>query len=327
MDEREFVQARQAGWKRLTEILGRIEASGSLRRLSRRDVRELGPLYRRAASDLAYARAHAVTGQLTRHLNRLVARSYALLYRADSANWGGLTRLFTRDLPQTFRRRLPFFVAATAMLVIGAIGAYWLVVQSRSNLDLFVPPGHPLRESVDIWAKGDTTRRIDDGKSAVFASALMVNNIRVSFMAFASGIVGCVITCAMMVYNGAILGALAGLMTHVHRHSTLWPGIVPHGIIELSATCIAGGAGLMLGWALIAPGPYLRRDALVLAAQDAVRLVLGVVFMLIFCGIVEAFISPSTLPAWFKLTFGAITGVAFYAYLFLAGREAAAEPG
>ncbi len=322
MDEREFVQSRQAGWRRLTEILGRIETSGGLRRLSREDVRELGPLYRRAASDLAYARAHAVTGNLTGHLNRLVARSYALLYHSDTRSWRGLRQFFTHDFPQTFRRRLPFFLTAVALMLAGALLAYWLMMQSRDNLDIFVPPNHPMRSSVDIWASGKTTRVIHEGESAVGASALMTNNIRVSILAFAAGILGCVLTAFIMFENGAMLGALAGLMTHVHHHDTLWPGILPHGVVELSATCIAGGAGLMLGWALLVPGPYRRRDALVAAALDAIRLVVGVSFLLIFCGVVEAFISPSRLPAGFKIAFGITTFFALYGYLFLAGRDA-----
>jgi len=321
MDEREFVQSRQAGWKRLTEILDRVERSGGLRGLAREDLRELGPLYRRAASDLAYARAHAVTGNLTAHLNRLVARAHALLYHTDRRTWRGLGSFFSRDFPQTFRRRLPFFLAAVAFLLAGALLAYWLMMQSRSNLDIFFPPDSPLRASVDVWQSGKTTRTIRDGESAIGASALMTHNIQVSFLAFSTGILGCVVTALMLFQNGAMLGALAGLMTYVHHHDTLWPGILPHGVVELSATCIAGAAGFLLGWALLVPGPYRRRDALVIAALDAVRLIVGVCALLVFCGIVEAFISPSRLPAGFKIAFGVLTFFGLYAYLFFAGRS------
>ena len=88
---------------------------------------------------------------------------------------------------------------------------------------------------------------------------------------------------------------------------------------------IAGAAGLSLGWALLAPGPYRRRDALVLAARDSVKLIIGGVFLLIFAGLVEGFISHSTLPKPLKIAFGLGSGIALYSYLLFSGRQSAGE--
>lgn len=321
MDEREFVESRQASWQRLTAILQKATVGAGLKNLTREELRDLGPLYRRAASDLAYARAHAITGRLIGHLNHLVAQSYALLYQTDTRRWGGLLRFFTHDLPQTFRRRVAFFLAATGFLILGGVIAYAMVAQSRDNIDLFVPPDSMMRDSLEIWESGKVAERIHDAEAAALASFLMQNNIRVSFIAFALGILGAVFTALVIFYNGAILGAFAGAMTHVGQHHNFWPGILPHGVVELSATCLAGAAGLSLGWALLAPGRYRRRDALVMAALDSVKLVIGVVFLLIFAGLVEAFLSHSLLSRSFKVTFGIASGVALYAYLFFTARD------
>src|SRR5205085_7451576 len=167
---------------------------------------------------------------------------------------------------------------------------------------------------------------IDDGTAAVYASSLMQNNIRVSFVAFAGGLPGGFLTGYILFNNGAVLGAMAGLMTQVHQHHNFWPGILPHGIVELSETVIAGAAGLSLGWALLAPGIYRRRDALVLAARDSVKLIVGGCFLLIFAGLVEGFLSHSLLPKPFKITFGIASGIALYSYLLLAGREQGTQP-
>src|SRR5690349_53371 len=122
MDEREFVASRQATWDRLSAIVAKGAGPQGLKALPREDLRALGPLYRRAASDLAYARAHAVSPQLTASLNQLAARSFALLYHTDTRGWGGLLQFFTQEFPRTFRRRLPFFLASVGMMVLGAIG-------------------------------------------------------------------------------------------------------------------------------------------------------------------------------------------------------------
>jgi uncharacterized membrane protein SpoIIM required for sporulation len=321
MDEREFVEKRQAAWQRLAAMLHKASGGSGLKRLSREELRALGPLYRRAASDLAYARAHAVSGALVSHLNGLVARGFALLYQTDTRGWAGFFRFFTHEFPQTFRRRLPFFLAAVGLLLLGALVGYALVAQSRENIDIFLPPGHPLRESVQYWESGHVSRQVSDAEAATYSSLLMTNNIQVSFLAFALGILGGVFTGYLLFVNGAVVGLMAALMTQVHQHHNFWPGILPHGVVELSETCIAGAAGLSLGWALLAPGLYRRRDALVLAARDAIKLILGGIFLLIFAGLVEGFLSHSLLPKSFKIAFGVVSGIALYAYLFLAGRE------
>src|SRR5258708_541439 len=321
MDEREFVASRQPLWDKLAAIIAKASGPSGLRSLSREELKNLGPLYRRAASDLAYARARAVSPGLIAHINQLAARGYSVLYQAENRSWNGLPRFFTHDLPQTFRRRLNFFLAATGFMFLGAIIGYVLVVRSQDNIQLFIPPGSLLHDSVEYWKSGKVTHRIPDAEAAANASFLMQNNIRVSFVEYALGIVGGLPTGLVLFQNGAVLGGMAGLMTNVHQHHNFWPGILPHGIVELGETCVAGAAGLSLGWALLSPGIYKRRDALVMAAREAFQIIIGGVFLLIFAGLVEAFVSHSLLPKPFKIIFGIASGIAMFAYLGMAGKE------
>jgi uncharacterized membrane protein SpoIIM required for sporulation len=97
--------------------------------------------------------------------------------------------------------------------------------------------------------------------------------------------------------------------------------ISSHGYLELSDVVIAGAAGLRLGYPLLAPGLQTRRAALAEGGRVAVRLLLGAAPLLVLAGAFEAFVSPSGLPPEVKIVIGAITGVALYSYLLLAGRE------
>src|SRR5258708_32988907 len=177
MEEREFVASRQPLWDKLATIIARASGPSGLRTLTREELKDLGPLYRRAASDLAYARARAVGPGLISHINQLAARGYSLLYQAENRSWHGLPRFSTHDFPQTFRRRLNFFIAATSFILLGAIIGYVLVVRSQDNIQLFIPPGSLLHAPVEYWNSGKVTHRIPDAEAAANASFLMQNNI------------------------------------------------------------------------------------------------------------------------------------------------------
>jgi uncharacterized membrane protein SpoIIM required for sporulation len=103
--------------------------------------------------------------------------------------------------------------------------------------------------------------------------------------------------------------------------------VIGHGMVELSVIFIAGGTGLMLGWAIVRPGLLRRRDSLMKAAQHAVRLVAGCIPLLVIAGIIEGFISPAeTLPWFVKWAVGLTSGALLYAYLFLAGGKGETDP-
>src|SRR5204862_4299432 len=97
--------------------------------------------------------------------------------------------------------------------------------------------------------------------------------------------------------------------------------VVSHGVIELSCIFIAGGAGLLIGTALLMPGDLSRGDALKSRGMEAVRLIVGCVPLLVVAGIIEGFISPQPISAFIKIGIGVLTGITLYSYLLLAGKE------
>jgi len=125
----------------------------------------------------------------------------------------------------------------------------------------------------------------------------------------------------MMFENGAMLGAMAALMTQVHHHDTFWPGIVPHGIAELTAIFICGGAGFLLGFSFLMPGRYRRLDAFRIAGLDSIKLVLGTIPLFFFAGIIEAMFSRVNLAASVRYTFAITNGILWYSYLFIPRRK------
>lgn len=313
-----FIQRRQADWRQLEALLGQVDGPNVA--LSPEDVRELGLLYRAAVSDLALAQRDYPNQPLTQYLNRLVARGHASLYRSEPLAIRRIVRYLTHGLPQTYRR-LWVFVALAGVLMFGpALGSGLLVAAQPELARIVLPAGAqdviPIIEDGELWTDIPIEER-------PYASAfIMRNNIQVSILAFGGGVLLGLLSLYVLVTNGLMLGGLLGLTQHYGLAGGLWDFIIAHGVVELSVICIAGAAGLRLGWAILQPGLLRRRDALAAAARDALKLLLPCVPLLIGAGLIEGFISPNAdIPFTVKLGIGLATGALLHGYLLLAGRE------
>src|ERR671925_1521849 len=109
-----FINEHKNAWQQLEQLLHRLDHM-TLRRLHREEVRELGRIYRRTASDLAIARAESRDPRLVNYLNSLVIRAHGRIYRADAQGGRRIWNFFACDFPQTFRRTWQY--TATVALV------------------------------------------------------------------------------------------------------------------------------------------------------------------------------------------------------------------
>jgi uncharacterized membrane protein SpoIIM required for sporulation len=317
MDERDFVTKKRETWERLAGIVGKAGGRGGARALNREELLALGPLYRRVCSDLGYARAHAVSEDLVAHLNGLAGQAHALLYEAETSGQAARSVLnfYIYDFPALLQHHVRYFLAAFGITLLGAFYAYWFVSVHPDQSEVFIPP--QFKQSVEKWKEGG----VQHDSSTEFSGQLFTNNQRVGLIAYATGVVAGVPTVYLLFYNGATVGALSAEITRVHQHANFWPGILPHGIAELTAIFICGGAGLLLGGALLLPGRYRRAEAFRKAGLESIYLVLGSIPLFVFAGIVEGMFSHLGLPGWLRLTFAGVNGVLWYCYLFVPRRR------
>ena len=129
----------------------------------------------------------------------------------------------------------------------------------------------------------------------------------------------------ILAYNGVALGQAAAWMISAGDGARFFGLILPHGLLELTSIVVAGGAGLALGWAWIAPGDRRRTDALAQEGRRAAAVVLGLIATFILAGTIEGFLTGSGLSAALRVTVGASVWVAFVGYIVLRGRAAAAS--
>ena len=312
-----FINERKNNWQRLEDLLSILEAA-SLKRLSRAEVREFGELYRRAATDLAIARAETRDPKLVNYLNSLVIRAHGKIYRADTPAVKVLWQFFTKDFPQTFRKNANYILLAFGVFTLTAIASGLLCYFNNDFADaLGLDVYRMLAQSDNKWWES-----LNEANQ-IGSSAILTNNIRVSFMAFAFGVLFGAGTIYILFMNGLMIGGTVGVCYKANAAfaNDLMFFMVGHGVVELSCIFIAGGAGMMIGYALVNPGDLTRGQALKKKGMEAAKIVVGCACFLVVAGIIEGFLSPSGLPVAVKIGTGILTGIAMYLYLFLVGRE------
>jgi uncharacterized membrane protein SpoIIM required for sporulation len=155
----------------------------------------------------------------------------------------------------------------------------------------------------------------------------MANNIKVTAAAFAGGMTFGLLTVLSLVFNGVILGAVAGLLVGAGNWRTFVELVTAHGVLELSCIVVAGAAGLRLGWSLVEPGRLTRVESVIREARRAVGLVLGTAPWLVLAGIVEGFRATwSDLGLPVVVGVGLGLGLLYWGLVWTLGRGPTREP-
>jgi uncharacterized membrane protein SpoIIM required for sporulation len=211
---------------------------------------------------------------------------------------------------------LPYTSVAAGLFIAGALIGMAITLSNPDFMRDFLGSGMVATiERHEMWTHSIV------GVEPQSSSAIMTNNLSVSFVTFASGIVAGLGTLYMMFYNGLLLGVIGAACWLNNMSDQLWSFVAPHGVLELPAICIAGGAGLRLARALLFPGTLSRRDSLVVGGAEASRLIVGVIPILMIAGVIEGFFSPSGVRIPVKFAFAAALFAGFVLYLWGAGRS------
>jgi uncharacterized membrane protein SpoIIM required for sporulation len=313
-----WLRQREVYWKALEELVERVAAHG-FGALSRQELQEIGRLYRQMAADLATLREDPGSARVAASVNQLLARAHHTIYSAERPTGSATLKYFRETFPAAFRRNRPHCVIAFAMFLAGAMVGIGVSIHDPDFTARLIGP--KMVETIDrreMW-----THSIVSVKP--FASSqIMTNNISVSLMTFAAGITGGVGTVYMLLFNGLLIGVIGTACALSGMSLALWSFVAPHGVLELPAIFIAGGAGLRLAQGLLFPGFLPRRLSLARAGTDALELILGCVPMLIVAGLIEAFVSPTDLAIPLKFALAGALFTLLTGYLLLAGRNAEA---
>jgi uncharacterized membrane protein SpoIIM required for sporulation len=303
-----WIEKRRLYWtrlERLMEISGRRGVSA----LSPAELQELALLYRQTASDLASVREDPTSNHLALYLNQLLGRAHNLIYMGRKASGRGMWTFFKDEYPVIFLETFPDTLAAFVIFLAAGFAGFLMGIADPSFSRHVLGPG--MIETIEkhkMWTDSIVTIK------AAASSAILTNNISVAFATFALGITAGIGTVYMMLVNGLLMGVVSVACWREGMSLSLWSFVAAHGVLELPAIFIAGGAGLGIARGLLFPGSLPRRESLVRAGARSVRLVLGTIPMLLIAGFMEGFVSPSNLPysVKFMLAGGLFTLLVLY---------------
>ena len=315
-----FLSERNQSWQELDELVRRARRRPE--RLGSEGVFRLGTLYRAAAADLARARRLFPADPVVERLEQLVSRARSLVYAAPTRRSSAI-RFFTRDYWRLVAEK-PVALLAAFVLLFGsaALAGGWAYASPSAASGLVPAEFRPATQSERPWSD------LTSGEQAEFTTAVFTNNIRVTLVAFAGGVTGGLLTGAILLFNGVILGAVGGLMIGAGNWRAFLELVTGHGVLELSCILVAGAAGLRLGWAIVAPGYRTRGESARHEARKAVAIALGTAPWLVAAGIVEgnrARLAEAGLGV--DLAVGTAIGALYWLLLIWLGREHGGTPG
>lgn len=309
-----FVAAHRAEWDRLEELATRR------RRLSGAEADELVELYQRTATHLSMVQSAAPDPALVSRLSSLVATGRAAVTGASGASWSDVAHFFARSFPvAVWRARWWWIGVAAATVLVAVTIAAWI---SR-NPDVVAAISSP--EDLKTLVDKDFADYYSSNPAGSFAFKVWTNNAWVAALALVGGALLCLPGVNILWQNALNIGVVAGLMAYAGRLDLFLGLITPHGLLELTAVFVAGGAGIRLGWQIVAPGPRPRSVALAEEGRSTLTIALGLVVVLLVSGLVEAFVTPSGLPTAARIGIGAVVWVAFLSYVVVLGRRGVRE--
>lgn len=340
MNKHKFIQERRPKWKQFETFLYGATRK-SLSKLDAEQITEFSQLLREVSHDLATIRSRGWGHDLISYLNDLVARGHNLFYGAPPTNIAGFYRYVTVDFPRLFRANIGYFLTSCLLFFL-PLGISWYVVQNNPSLASRVIPEQIMARFDQMYAgqnsaesESDQEKNTDSEEGgnpsfgderAVMAGFYIYNNVGIALKCFALGILLGIGTVYTLLFNGIFLGAVSGYVVSQGNGERFLSFVISHGSFELTAIAVAGGAGLMLGNALIHPGQRTRFQSLQVRGLEAVQIAGGAAVMLVVAALIEAFWSPADVSPILKYSVGSVLWFIVFLYLAFAGLQSDQVP-
>lgn len=314
MDLDAYVAVHRPEWIRLGRL---VERANSPSRMSGEELDELVELYQRAATHLSVIRSSSHDQNLVDDLASMVTRARVAVTGSRDPGWRSVGQFFVVTFPAAvYVRRWWAVATAIGFLLVSFVTALWLLSNPDAHRSLVAP------DDVMALCNHDFAAYYSENPAGSFAAGVWTNNAWLSAQAIAFGVLLGIPTLFFLAFNAFGIGLSGGYLSGCGETEQFFALILPHGILELTVVFVAGAVGLRLGWSIIDPGPRRRVEALAAEGRAAVLVAVGLAVPLAVSGLVEAFVTPSGLPTFARITIGVVVWSVFVGYVWIYGRRA-----
>lgn len=295
MREAKFIRKNREKWLSFEEVISKKESA---------QPDELANVFIELTNDLAYARTFFPSGKTVPYLNGLSARVHQSIYKNKKERTERLFSFWKTELPllmaEVHPQMLYSLLFFLSFVFIGVLSTHYDDTFVRLILgDDYV------NMTIENIRKGDPMAVYKDDDPTGTFLFIALNNIKVSFLAFALGAIGSLGTIYILFTNGVMVGAFqyfffqyGGKELLVSSALTIWI----HGTLEISAIVLAGGAGMVMGNSLLFPSTYSRLASFKNGAKKGLKVIIGLVPIFAFAAFLEGFVTRLTdLPNFFKI--------------------------
>ena len=330
MRQEQFVARYQAEWQAFEHWL-ESRGTDARKAAAERNVGLLGDedipaRYRRLCQQLALARRRGYSPAVTTRLQALMQRGHNLLYRTPAPRWQRAVEFLMADFPRLVRSEAGCMWAAAALFTLPLVTMFLLLQWYPELIHGLMDPMQ-VGQMERMYDPANERHKLgrDSGSDWQMFGHYVMNNISIGLRTFASGLLAGVGTIFVLIFNGITIGAVFGHLQQIGYGDPLWRFVAGHAPFELTAIVIAGGAGLRLGFNLVAPGRRRRIDALIAGGTKGAKLCIGIAFMLLVAAFIEAFWSSTqSIPGWIKFSVSGVLWTLVFAWLWFGGRN---QPG
>jgi uncharacterized membrane protein SpoIIM required for sporulation len=315
-----WIEKRRPHWNRLEQLVNLSRRSG-VSALTPTDLQELALLYRQIAADLASVREDSTSTNLAHYLNQLLGRAHNIIYMGRKTDNRNIFTFYRYTYPTIFRETFSNTLAAFLIFLCAAVAGCLLSINDPSFPRHILGPR--MVQSIEqhkMWTESIVTIK------PVASSQILTNNLSVSILTYALGITAGIGTLWMMLLNGLMLGVVGTACWQGQMSLLLWSFVAGHGVLELPAIFIAGGAGFIIARGMLFPGALPRSESLVRAGKRSAQLFFGTIPLLLIAGLIEGFISPSDVPISMKFALAAGLFTLLVLYLSFAGKSQIVNP-
>lgn len=315
-----WMRRRRPEWRELDEFLQRVDSEG-WEHLSMEEIERLLCLFRSASGDLALARSRYPGTTLLIYLQRLVQRAHQRIYRAGGTrdSWRQVLEFVGVKVPELFARHRQEIAVAAVLFAASAVCGFLLQILEPRLASFFL--GRAVVEQVEngsLWI----SQVFGAVPGSVAGAMIAGNNLSVVLLAFLGGLTLGVMTVYLLVLNGMMLGSVLALCAMHNQLETLGAFLVGHGFLELTVMVMSAGAGFVMARGFLAPGRWSRREAMVQAGADGLRMVTALIPAIVAAALVETYLSPwAEFPVAVRLSVGLGLWLVLVIYLFVPRRD------